>query len=239
VRLDEPVFLPGQRELTFRDVVLEALRDFRLDERETEWTAMGFGLWLPPVREWRAADGRLMSFDLLAQRLMRGYLEKGVCHGTHRVYSLMLLWRVHQDHDILSPQMAERVYAHLEHVRDLIRVSQFEDGSWPPNWNEGAEAVTNPREAELKDVIIATGHHLEWLAIAPEELHPPQEQIERAARWIIQTTKQQTPEEILARYTFLSHVGNALALWRGTHPSDFWKEWQTRHPDYTFTPETP
>ncbi len=235
-RLDSTVFLPSQRVLTLEDVLREALRDFRLDERETEWSALAFGLWLPPAKNWRAADGRELSFDLLAQRLIRGHLELGVCSGTHRVYSLMLLWRLDQEFDILGDEMADRVYAHLELVRDLISDSQFEDGHWPSNWDAGAQALINPRKDELKDIVIATGHHLEWLAIAPPELHPPQAHIEKAADWIIKTTKQQSHAGILARYTFFSHVGNALAMWRKTSPSDFWKRWQTEHPDYRYEP---
>ena len=71
--------------------------------------------------------------------------------------------------------------------------------------------------------IIATGHHLEWLAIAPRELHPPREQILKAADWIIKATIE-TPDDVIeAQYTFFSHVGSGLALWRGTRPSAFWK----------------
>lgn len=234
--LDTPVMLPDQREVILKDVLLESLRDFRLDERETEWSAMAFGLWLAPISQWRAVDGRELSFDLIAQRLMRGYLEKGVCSGTHRVYSLMLLWRLDQEFGILSDPIQQDVYAHLELIRDLITESQFEDGHWPPNWNEGKAAVESPREREIRSEIIATGHHLEWLAIAPHELHPPREQIEKAAAWIIKTTKQQTADQVLQRYTFLSHVGNALAMWRKTTPVDFWREWKQAHPDYSFTP---
>ena len=40
----------------------------------------------------------------------------------------------------------------------------------------------------------------------------------------------QTPAQILERYTFFSHVGNACALWRNTHPADFWRHWQAQHP---------
>jgi len=233
-RLDAPVYLPSQREMTLENVLREALRDFRLDERETEWTAMAFGLWLPPTRNWKAADGREMSFDLLAERLIRGDMEKGVCSGTHRVYSLCLLWRLDQDFDILSDTVSEHIYDHLALVRDQITDSQFEDGHWPSNWDEGERAKVDPREDELKDTVIATGHHLEWLAIAPEELHPPREQIDRAAQWIIKTTKEQSADDIFRRYTFFSHIGNALALWRGTHPADFWMDWQEKNPEWEF-----
>ncbi|MCA8987323.1 MAG: hypothetical protein KDA78_06765 [Planctomycetaceae bacterium] len=236
-RLDTPVILPSTRQVTLEQILRESMRDFRFDERETEWSALAFGLWLPPEKSWRAIDGREISFDLLAKRMMRGYLEKGVCSGTHRFYSLMVLWRLDQDYDILSDEMEAEVYAHLELIRDLISESQFPDGHWPSNWDQGAEAVSNPIEDAMRGKIIATGHHLEWLAIAPPELHPPQELIENAARWIIQTTKQQSPELILQRYTFLSHVGNALSMWRKTFPAPYWKQWQAEHPEYVFVPE--
>lgn len=229
VGLDQPVYTPASRNRRFEDVLQEALRDIRLDERETEWSAMAFALWLPPQTTWKTAEGRELSFDLLAERLMRPHLRFGVCLGTHRVYSLMLMLRIddqflEQGHSqgILSPAMRERVYAHLLKVRDLISVSQFDDGRWPADWYRGAEAVTKPSTAELSRSVIATGHHLEWLAIAPLELHPPREQIEKAADWVIANILSQSDEDLLRQYTFYSHIGNALALWRKTHPAEFW-----------------
>lgn len=225
VPLSEPVFAPGHEGATLEALILEALRDFRPDERETEWTAMAFGLWLPPTKSWIDATGREVSFDLLAKRLMRGHLEKGVCSGTHRVYSLMLLVRLDDRHDILSDEVREKVMNHLRYVRDLIIASQFEDGHWPSNWADGAAALEHPRADDIKKKVIATGHHLEWLSIAPEELHPPREMIEKAADWCVKHTVNKTEDEILGMYTFYSHVGRALAMWRGTQPDDFWEEW--------------
>ncbi len=237
VSIDEPVFTPNGRDRTIRDVLLRTMRDFRVDEVETEWTSLALGLWLPPERNWFNSEGREISFDLLAFRLMRGERSLGVCSGTHRVYSLMALVRLDDEFRILSPAMRADAWSYLEGVRDAITLSQFPDGHWPSNWPEGAAAVEHPKADELYKQVIATGHHLEWLAIAPPELHPPREQIQKAARWIIRTTKEMSVEDILQRYTFFSHVGNALALWRHTHPPDFWKSWEAAHPDYA--PEEP
>ncbi len=228
VNIETPVFGPGRHNATIQDVLQESLRDFRLDERETEWTAMAFGLWLPPTREWTGSEGRHYSFDLLASRLMRGELQLGVCSGTHRVYSLMLLVRLDDEFDILSDKSREAVWQHLEGVRDAIAVSQFEDGHWPSNWPDAAAAVADPIEEELYKQVIATGHHLEWLSIAPLDLHPPEDHIRRAVRWLIDTTVAQTPEEIYERYTYFSHVGNALAQWRRVRPAEFWAMWEGR-----------
>jgi len=84
-----------------------------------------------------------------------------------------LLIRLDDEFHILSTEMRERSMQHLRNVRDLIMVSQFEDGHWPSNWMDGADAVSKPIDDPLYKKVIATGHHLEWLAIAPEELHPP------------------------------------------------------------------
>jgi hypothetical protein len=230
VGLHEPVFTPG-RSREIADVLQEALRDFRLDETEVEWSAMAFGLWIAPQKSWTTRQGRTVTFDLLADRLMRGHKRFGVCSGTHRLYSLIVLLRLDDDHDIISDATRERIMDHMRSVRDLIAVSQFEDGHWPSNWMDGADAVSKPIEDELYKKVIATGHHLEWMAIAPQELHVSREQILKAADWVIQTTKAQSESDIASRYTFFSHVGNALALWRKTHPADFWMKWQADHPE--------
>lgn len=230
IHLDEPVFAPARRDMDINDVIQQSLRDFRLDEREVEWSAMAFGLWIPPVKQWKTTGGRAVSFDQIALRLIRGHKRFGVCVGTHRVYSLMLLIRLDDQFDILSDKVRGEAYAYLERVRDLISVCQFEDGHWPANWMEGKTALTDPEEIPEYKNVIATGHHLEWLAIAPRELHPPHEQIVKAAKWVIKNTTEHTEAEILQKYTFYSHIGNALALWRNTHSATFWHEWQKTHP---------
>ncbi len=231
VPLSQPVFTPHRRDLTFRDVLRQSLRDFRYDENEVEWSVMAFGLWLPSAKSWRLADGREMSFDMLAKRLLRGHKQLGTCGGTHRLYSLMVLLRLQEQFDILSDDVRAEVFQHLESVRDILKVGQFEDGHWPYNWPNGADAVKKPDlTIPLYRHVIATGHHLEWLSIAPESLHPPREQIRKAAAWVIQKTLAMNESEILENYTFYSHVGNALCLWRQTTPSKFWSEWEQTHP---------
>ena len=232
IPLNHPVFTPARSDMTINDVIQQALYDFRVDEKETEWSAMAFGLWLAPsgVKSWHLRDGREVDFDTLAHRLMRGNRLYGVCSGTHRVYSLMVLIRLDDEYQILSKPVRQTVYAYLEGVRDSIIDSQFEDGRWPPNWPDGKAAVENPSEDPMYRSVIATGHHLEWLSIAPKDLHPPHEQIQKAAEWIVANVKSKTRAEIQDHYTFYSHVGAALAAWRQTRPAVFWKEWESEHP---------
>ncbi len=230
VTLKTPVYSPGRRNATIHTVLDQALRDFRLDERETEWTAMAFGLWIAPQKQWVGGDGRHYSFDLLSQRLRRGQKELGVCSGTHRVYSLMALIRLDDEHDILSDSERKNAWSYLESVRDRITDSQFPDGHWPSNWPDGKSAVEQPVADELKQILIATGHHLEWLSIAPKELHPPEENIQKAMRWMTKTITELPTDKVLENYTFCSHIGKAAAMWRKTSPETFWETWENEHP---------
>jgi len=219
--------------MTIEHVLRESLRDFRLDERETEWTTMAFGLWLPPTTEWIGSGGRKYSFNLLAERLLRGECEKGVCAGTHRLYSMVLLLRLDEQFpEVLSDEMHERIMAHMLNVKQWITESQFEDGHWPSNWGDGKRAIDTPRDDELDKQVIATGHHLEWQAMAPASLRLTDEQNKRAFDWLLKTMRDNpTHDHILRFYTFYSHVGNASALWRKTHPVPLWSAWTAEHPD--------
>lgn len=229
--LDQQIHMPSKRIRNLGDAVQQALRDFRVDEREVEWSAMAFGLWIAPTSAWYTTDGRKVSFDLIAQRLMQGMLKFGVCHGTHRVYSLMLLVRLDdQFPETLSDEMREKVMAHLHMVKQCIIESQFEDGHWPSNWSEGAAAKQNPIDDPLYKKVIATGHHLEWLSIAPLELHPPRESVRKAARWAIDAATSRTPQQLFDHYTFYSHVGGALSNWRGVRPAEYYARWSAMNP---------
>ena len=163
--MDAPVFT-NVRALQVRNVLEEALRDFRLDERETEWSAMSFTLWMAPqkISAWHNGEGRRIDFDMLAERLMRNHKRDGVCLGTHRVYSLMLLIRLNEQNggQLITTQTTAQIMDYLRMTREMIMGSQSVDGSWPANWTDGAsaEAKADPKEKPSKRVI-ATGHHLE------------------------------------------------------------------------------
>jgi hypothetical protein len=71
------------RGLQLRHVLAEALRDFRLDEGETEWSSLSFALWLSPdgIPQWHNGAGRNITFDMLVERLVRNHKRMGVCQG--------------------------------------------------------------------------------------------------------------------------------------------------------------
>src|SRR5690606_36931888 len=80
---------------TYRQIVEQVFRDFSLNQVEYEWSTMVFALFASSPEAWRTNEGQTMTFDRLAQRLMRQDQPQGVCFGNHRLYSLVILLRVH------------------------------------------------------------------------------------------------------------------------------------------------
>jgi hypothetical protein len=72
--------------------------------------------------------------------------------------------------------------------------------------------------------VTSTGHHLEWLAIVPPELRPDRKLIQLAVSGILGVVEEMTPYARDRWYLDLSHLGRALSLMLGRHPSDIVRE---------------
>jgi hypothetical protein len=72
------------------------------------------------------------------------------------------------------------------------------------------------------DQILVTGHQLEWLALAPEEVQPPRENIVRAGQWLAKTLLELDQKDLEAAYGPYTHAARALALWRNQDPYQAW-----------------
>jgi hypothetical protein len=225
---DYKLIVPGDkpdtvRDRAFRDMLLHAAKSFSLNQTEYEWSAMVFSLYMPTDGEWRTTEGQWISFDRLADRIMRQKFLQGVCFGNHRLFALVVLLRVDDQQRILSAGMRTRVLSHLqEATRRLVRF-QSQDGYWDRNW-EGSEWEQRWNEQPPRSRrILATGHALEWWAMAPPDVLPEPKVIERAGHWLSKTILDMTDSQIGAGYTFLTHAGRALCLWRGKFPYQVYK----------------
>jgi hypothetical protein len=222
--LDFPIATPTGR-ATLGDVLVRSLRAFDLNQSECDFSALAYALYVAPPGSWVSAEGQEITFDRIADRLMREKLSSGCCCGTHRLYDLVVFLRVDKQYPILSSQCRERICRHLRAATALLVASQRRPGNWDPQWADGArlagEDEVAPQHAEAcSDGLLVTGHVLEWWAIAPDEFLPPREVIVRAAQWLTDTVLHMDRGEIQKGYAFLSHVGRALALWRGRVPAD-------------------
>ncbi len=226
--LDFPLVTPRQR-TTLRAMVERSMREFSLNQTEYEWSALTFALFLPPANRWVSSEGQEITFDRLADRIMREELPNGVCSANHRLYALVAFLRVDTrmleagEAPILSPEARREVIAFLEDVTGMLIRHQHPDGFWNRDWPTVTPAGSEPSDREgdaMADRLIATGHALEWWAVAPEEVHPPRPVAVAAGQWLVAAIDRMSPEEIDRYYPYLSHVGRALALWRGRFPAE-------------------
>lgn len=219
--LDFPV-ITSTGEKTVRDLYRDAFLSFSLNQVEYEWSVLAFALYCPTDKKWFTSEGQLISFDDLAERIMRQQLTHGVCAGNHRLHTLAVMLRIHEQTPLLSDNMREKIRLHLLNVTEKLVANQKEDGSWDTNW-DGSEKKEGGTLTPISRHILATGHALEWWAFAPESVHPKREVLVKAAQWIVKTVDGMNNGEIAKNYTFLSHAGRSLALWRGKFPAQVYQ----------------
>ncbi len=217
------------RETTLRSLLVGSLKSFSLNQAEVEWSALAYALFLPPASRWITSEGEEVSFDRLADRLMRAPPGDGACSANHRLHALVTFLRIDDlmanggEAAILTAGARRRITKFLQETTAAFVRHQHPDGFWNFDWPSAPPVAPEPTEREgdrSSDRIIATGHVLEWWALAPGEIQPPRPVVHAAARWLIDTVDRLEPAEIQRYNSFLTHAGRALALWRGQLPAE-------------------
>lgn len=213
LKLDDQVRTAGG-DVVVEDLLESAVARFRLNQAEYEWTALACALYAENLDGWVTEEGQVMELDLIARRIIRERPNKGVCYGNHRLFTLAMLLRIDEETEWFSPKGRAAVMSHLREMTACLIQTQSTEGYWDSNWPNLAQPVDEKQQPRARR-LLATGHALEWWAMAPEELLPPRETIVRAAQWLVREVDSLEPADVTANYTFLTHVGRALALWRG------------------------
>lgn len=213
LRLDDQVKTAGGN-ASIEDLMESAVGRFRLNQAEYEWTALACALYAQDLDGWVTDEGQVMNLDLIARRIIRETPNKGVCYGNHRLFTLAMLLRIDDETKWFSPKGRAVVVSHLREMTACLMQSQSTEGYWDSNWPNLDQPVDEKQQPRARR-LLATGHALEWWAMAPKELLPPRETIVRAAQWLVREVDSLESSDVTANYTFLTHVGRALALWRG------------------------
>lgn len=221
--LDYPIRTPTG-ETRLRAILRQSLHDFSLNQVEYEWSALAYALYLPPNDHFYSTEGQKITFDLLAERIMRQRLAQGVCRGNHRLHALVVLLRVDEQYPILSEDVRGKIVAYLQDVTQRFVANQQPEGFWNGDWpGEEWDGANRPSATPLTPLttrILVTGHVMEWWALAPREVLPPDEVLVKAGQWLCTTIDGLSDNQVVANYTFLSHAGHALALWRSRTPAE-------------------
>ncbi len=222
VPLDFPIRTPAGQ-ATVRSMLQRSLRKFSLNQLECEWSALAYALYLESGQPWVSSEGQKITFDRIADRLMRRSLPESACYGNHRLHVLVVFLRVDEQHSILSPGCRARVIRHLQDAVSALVESQHPLGYWDENWAAGIPPGVEEDEQgddvdPLGSRLQMTGHILEWLALAPAEVLPFRDVVARAGQWLTGAVINMDDEQTREGFAFLTHVGRALALWRGHFP---------------------
>ncbi|MFN0199704.1 MAG: hypothetical protein ACKVT0_23360 [Planctomycetaceae bacterium] len=217
--LDYPI-ITSQGETTVRALLNQSLYEFTMNQPEYEWSILAYALYLPPTKSWVTQEGQKMNFDRLSARLLREKLTRGVCFGNHRLFTLAMLLRVDERQDILSDETRQSIVEHLKMVTGKLIATQNAEGFWDESWDGSPQSSSSQTLSPIARKILATGHALEWWAMAPADVLPPLEVRMRAATWLVHTIAEMSDREITLNYTFLTHAGRALALWRSKFPHE-------------------
>ncbi|HZZ70613.1 MAG TPA: hypothetical protein VFE24_00050 [Pirellulales bacterium] len=203
------------------NLLFGALHRFHLEQQEYEWTAISYARFVAPQTSWTNEHGQRITVEELVDDLIQHPVEEGVCGGTHRLEALVVLLRVDDQAHFLAPRTRRKITVHLGRVSAYLVRAQAPQGYWTRGWIRGAP----PRAGEkldLGDEILLTGHHLEWLALAPPEVQPPRETIIRAGQWLVRAMLEVDHDTLTKWYGPFSHAARALCLWRSVNPADVW-----------------
>jgi hypothetical protein len=235
--LDTPLAL-RDGEARVADLLTTALRRFHREQLEYEWTAIAYARYVFPQRQWRNKFGEKIDVDALVDEILSHPPQLGPCNGLHRLEALAVLNRADEQFRALSPRTKLKMLVYMKRVSNALVASQSAEGYWTRQWPSGGAAnstgnasqqrATNVAEnaPSLYDKLLVTGHHLEWLALAPDEVQPPRETVIRAAQWLARTLVEMDEKELVEAYGPYTHAARALSLWRGAEAFDFWKAHQ-------------
>lgn len=205
-----------------RAALVHALRTFALDQPEYEWSTIIFALYQVQQDDWRTHEGRRISWDRIAERLMRQRMGQGCCYGGHRLFTLTILLRLDAEHQVLfTDDIRSEIVEHLWDATQRLVANQSPEGAMDGRW-PGEPILKDDKLSSIGQQLLSTGHALEWWAMAPEEVQPPRENVVRAGQWMAAKILSLSEKQVRDNYTFLTHAGRALVLWRGKFPAEFW-----------------
>ncbi|MBX3415546.1 MAG: hypothetical protein KF708_22875 [Pirellulales bacterium] len=218
-------------ETTVQAMLETSLANFHSRQYEYEWTAIAAARYGHIDTPWKNSFGESLDVDDLVDELLEHPWREGVCGGTHRLEALVVLLRADETTQALSARNRRRIRQHLGAVVARLTATQNSEGYWTRDWASNktvarSQQANAGKTSPLADRILATGHHLEWLALAPADLLPPREVIVRAGQWLARAMLEVDDETLLVEFGPFSHAARALCLWRGSEP---WELWQATH----------
>jgi len=183
VAVDTTVILPDGKKMKVKDILDDVQANFVL-EGDIYWDVIALAIYLAPQEEWTDKFGRTFSFDQVVDELISRDQSNMLCAGTHGLIALTTLLRVDREAPILSPIHRDKLKQYLALSVEQLVHSQLPDGGWSRQWMHPRPKKESAR-VSAENMIQATGHHLEWLILLPQDLQPEPYILEHAARNLV------------------------------------------------------
>ena len=209
VNSDYPILLFGKTSTVVSEAVRAAASNFVLDQT-LDFSAVVFAHYLPPQSTWTNKFGETVSFDDVCDRLCNQPSGQGNCYGCHVMYALAIILAADRQHGILSDVSRRKVRSKLLQSVAALRQSQRADGSWCPQWFVPTKAAP---QADVAGSLSVTGHSLEWLAVAPQDIIDDSKMISRACEALMTLFLTVPPGSVRDSYNAYTHAANALKMW--------------------------
>jgi hypothetical protein len=218
IPLSFPLTVDGQP-YELRDVLRDSIANFYLSQRELNWTALAYILYLPPEKTWVNRYGERFSFDDLAEELLRRPLDQAACAGTHLTITLTMLERADELTPILTEPIRARLHERLRRDVEAAVRNQQADGHWSLAWHVGP-GQPNADEGSPAARLLASSHVMEWMMYLPASHRVPVETGMRGALWLYKQLREAAARDKEVYFCPYSHASIVLrAVARPTlHP---------------------
>ncbi|HEX7377806.1 MAG TPA: hypothetical protein VF278_11870, partial [Pirellulales bacterium] len=191
------------------DVVRDLAANFSFDEH-VEWAATAMAFYLPPRDRWTDKFGRTYSFDEVVSHFTRRRLGEGAsCAGTHVLFTLAVILQVDRRERVLSSASREMARSFLKRAAVTLTAAQESGGAWTANWAGSSDLA--PLFRNRLDRVWITGHHLDWMAIADDELRVNNDRLLAAGRFVISSVLRADDDEVARNPCPYTHGVRAVA----------------------------
>lgn len=198
----------GDRTFEVGDIIKQAMYDV-YEGKECSWTLIALSHYLPLDTEWENSRGETWTIERIMQMEAEQELGTSACGGSHRLIGLTMALQRYRK---ANPQveLTGGWLAAEQTIQDAItkaRQYQLPDGAFSVNYFQRPGDSRN-----LPDHLGATGHTLEFLALALDEEQLAQPWVTRAVVRLCELFELTRPFDL--ECGGLYHAAHGLVLYR-------------------------
>lgn len=169
------------------DLLETSRKRFVLGQR-TEWSAVAYALYRPHQPEWINRFGDRCSYNDIIHYLVEDSPDEGPCFGTHRPYSVAVLLAADRRFGMLDAKARREAEGYLRRISSFLEDTQLSCGGWDATWaaTSGLSSLKDGAPpSDVRQMMLVTGHHLEWINIVDKQLQPKAQSTARAMSFLL------------------------------------------------------